>query len=378
MQPLNSSGQHYVVADETIWSHARPGLDDLRIYDAEKELPYKLETEFGGSETEQKPLRVLQPAFIDGKTQFFLDMSGAEEYDRVELQLSSKNFVAHARIEGQDDLHGAHWALLGTSTLYDLSDEKLGNNSTLQIPLSAFRFLRVTVDGIVKPSAIQRATAGVNRTQKAMWREVSGTIKQEQLGKDTILSFSVPVNTPIERLVLGIDPLQANFRREVEVKADPGVPYGVREISRIHMVRNGKKIDVEQNAIDLAGGPQGTLKAVIHNGDDAPIEITGAHLEQFERRIYFQSDSGTRPWIYYGDEKLSSPVYDYAKLFQHDPRVDAVGLQTEQLNSAYTGRPDDRPWSERHPAVLWVTILAAVAILGAIATRSLKAAAPSP
>jgi hypothetical protein len=51
-----------------------------------------------------------------------------------------------------------------------------------------------------------------------------------------------------------------------------------------------------------------------------------------------------------------------------------VELSAEEANAGYTGRPDERPWSERHPAVLWAAILAAVAILGGIALRSIKTA----
>src|ERR1700732_4994661 len=102
VQAMNSGGQHYIVVDETIWRHARPDLNDLRMYAAEKEIPYKLTTESGSLETEQKQFRVLQPALIGGKTQFLLDMSSVSEYDRVNLKLATKNFVAHARVEGQD------------------------------------------------------------------------------------------------------------------------------------------------------------------------------------------------------------------------------------------------------------------------------------
>ncbi len=49
-----------------------------------------------------------------------------------------------------------------------------------------------------------------------------------------------------------------------------------------------------------------------------------------------------------------------------------VGLDPEVNNAAYVPRPDDRPWSDQHPALLWVAILAAVIILGAVALRSLK------
>ena len=374
LQAINSSGQHYAVVDETIWQHARPDLDDLRIYSAEKEIAYRLTIEQGSSETEQKQCRVLQPGTVGGKTQFLLDMSGIPEYDRIELKLGTKNFVAHARVEGEDDPHGTKWAVLGTTTLYDLSDERLGHNSTLQIPLTTYKYLRVTVDSPVKPSEVQGGTAGITRAQKAVWRDLSGDPKQTQEGKDTIFTFSIPGNVPVERVILSVDPAQQNFLRGMEVQGNKGQWFGTGEIRRVHMQRNGQKIDTEQTSLDLRGTSQGTLKLMIHNGDDATLKITGARLQQYERRIYFDADSGARARLYYGDAKLESPVYDYAKLFQKDANASQVPLGAEEANATYTGRPDERPWSERHPAVLWVAIVAAVLILGSIALRSMKGA----
>jgi hypothetical protein len=372
VQSINSAGQHYILVDEALWRHARPNLNDLRMYAAEKEIPYKMAVETEGSETEQKQFRVLQPASIGGKTQFLLDMSGVDEYDRIHLTLAAKNFVAHARVEGQDDRHGSKWAALGTTTLYDLTDEKLGSNSTLQIPLSAFKFLRVTVDNAVKPSDVKNGTAGATRAQKAVWRDVISTSSVQQGGKETVISFDVPANTPVERLTLDIDPSQANFCRQVQIRDGRDQAYGTQQISRIHMLRNGQKVDVERTSVELCGNCQGTVKAVIQNGDDPPLKISGAHLQQWERRIYFDADAGEQPWLYYGDEKLGAPEYDYAKLFQKDAHVEAVALEPEVNNSGYIPRPDDRPWSEQHPAILWVAILAAVVILGAVALRSLQ------
>jgi hypothetical protein len=377
VQSTNSAGQHYIVVDEALWRHARPDLNDLRMYAAEKEIPYKMTVETGGSETEQKQFRVLQPASIGGKTQFLLDMSGVDEYDRIHLTLATKNFVAHARVEGQDDPHGTEWALLGTTTLYDLSDEKLGSNSTLQIPLSAFRFLKVTVDSAVKPSDVKNGTAGATRAQKAVWREVAATPSLQQHGKETVITFDVPANTPVERLTLDIDPTQPNFCRQMQIRGGQDEPYNTDQISRIHMLRSGQKVDVERTSIELCGNCQRILKAVIQNGDDPPLKITGAHLLQWERRIYFDSDAGEQPGIYYGDEKIGAPEYDYDKLFQKSAAVQAVALDPEVNNAAYVPRPDDRPWSDQHPALLWIAILAAVIILGTVAVRSLKTS-PKP
>jgi hypothetical protein len=372
IQPNASAGQHYLVVDETVWQHARPDLSDLRIYSTEKEVPYAFQIESGGSEIEQKEFRVLQPATVGGKTQFLLDMSGVAEYDRVELKLSTKNYVAHARVEGQDDPHGSAWAALGTTTLYDLSDEKLGHNSTLQIPLSTYKYLRVTADSSVKPSDVHTGTAGITRASKAVWRTINSGPQQSQQGKDTVVAFSLPENVPVERLVFAIDPAQPNFQRTIEFQGDKDQYLGPGEISRIHMQRNGQKIDVENTSPQIGTTGQHTLKAIIHNGDDQPLKITGASLQQYERRIYFDAVPEGQYKLYYGDEKLEAPVYDYAKLFQRDAAATEAALAGQESNAAYTGRPDERPWSERHPAVLWAAILAAVLILGALALKSIR------
>jgi hypothetical protein len=160
----------------------------------------------------------------------------------------------------------------------------------------------------------------------------------------------------------------------LEIQSDKGSWFGSGEITRIHMLRNGQKIDVEQTSIDIEGRGPATLKIKIQNGDDAPLNITDARLQQYERRVYFDSPSGAEVHFYYGDQKLGAPVFDYAKLFSKEANADPLGLRPEAANATYSGRPDDRPWSERHPAVLWVAIIAAVAILGGIALRSMKTA----
>ena len=367
--------QAYVVIDEAVWQHARPDLADLRLYSGNDELPYALETERGSSETARKEVKILQPGTVGGKTQFILDMAGMAEYDRIELNLHARDFVANARIEGEDDIHGTRWTDLGHTILYDLSGDSLGSNSTIRLPLSTYKYLRITVDGPLKPAYIQGASAAEKQEEKAVWRTVRAEMKQEQNGKDTVVTFKVPKNVPVERLEFAIA-TQNNFRREIEIQNEKKQTLGSGELSRIHMVRHGQKIDVEQTAIDLyhAGGDKEMMKVIIHNGDDRPLSISGAHLQSYERRAYFASSSSS-PRLYYGDEKLDAPVYDYAKLFQKEASAVQASLSNEQANSAYKERPDERPWSDRHPAVLWIAIIAAVVVLGALALRSMRAAA---
>jgi len=373
---LTGAGQYYLVVDESIWKHARADLGDLRLYAGETETPYSLVVERGSWERERADVPVLQQATVAGKTQFLIDMSQLAEYDHVDLKLATKNFVAHARVEGQDDPHGQRWASLGDSILYDLSKENLGGNHMLRLPRATYKYLRVTIDGPVKPEEVQGATSEMREDQPALWRDVGSTLQQEQKGKDTVFGFDAAENVPVERVKFAVEPTQPNFRRIVEIQNEKGVWLGSGEINRIHMVRGGQKIDSEDQDVDFYDNGQESglkiIKVVIHNGDDPPLKLTDASLQQLERRLYFDAPTGGQLTLYYGDEKLERPVYDYAKLFQRAKAAAAAQLGPEAPNAAYTGRPDDRPWSERHPAVLWITIIAAVAVLGAIALRSIR------
>jgi hypothetical protein len=370
---MTGGGQHYSVVDEAIWKNAEPDLGDLRLYNGQTEYPYALVIERGSMEHEHTPVRVLQQSAVAGKTQFIVDMSGVVEYDHIDLKLASRDFVAHAKVEGQDDLHGPHWAVLAEPILYDLSKEGLGGNSMLRLPLSTYKYLRVTIDGPLKPADIQGATAEFREEQQARWRNVAETPKVSSRDHDTVLTFDVPKDVPVERVSFAIDPNQPNFRRAVEIRNDRDVWLGSGEISKVHMVRNGNKIDADNSTVEFSTQAEKTIKVIIHNGDDKPLQQS-ARLEQHERRIYFDAPPTGTLTLYYGDEKLSSPVYDYAKLFQIEKDAVPAQLGAEMSNSAYAGRPDERPWTERHPAVLWIAIVGAVVVLGAVALRSMKTA----
>jgi hypothetical protein len=379
------AAQQYFVVDETTWEHARPDLGDVRLYSGGAEIPYVLQTEAGATVREQLDCRVLQPATVAGNTQFILDMTRTEVYSNVHLELKSKNFVAHARIEGANDVHAKDWALLGSSTLYDFTSEGLGHNSTLHMPDVTFRYLRVTLDGPVNRDEVTGAKTGVGHGEAARWATVAAHPIIAQQGRDTVLTFSFAGSTPVERIRFEIDSVQPNFVRNVEVqsvetseakdKTDRAIGNGT--ITKVHLSRGGKRIDQEDFDVAIFTRGESTLRVIVHNGDDQPLHISGAQLQQLERRIYFQTPTASAATLYYGNEKLGAPSYDYTKLFQMDSTAAQSRLLAEEVNAAYKRPPDARPWSERHPAAMWAALIAAILVLGAVAVRSLRAAAPS-
>jgi hypothetical protein len=376
------AAQQYLVIDGKVWEHARPDLGDLRLYAAGAEVPYVVETAAGTMLREQVDCKVLQPVTVAGKTQFILDMTQAEVYSGVHLELNSKDFVSRARIEGANEVHAKDWALLGTSTLYDFTTEGLGNNSTLQMPDATFRYLRVTLDGPVKPDEVRGAQTRIGRGETARWVMLAERPTIAQQGRDTVLSFSLPAQVPVERIHFDIDGAQPNFVRMVEVqsvriteaKEKTERLAGNGTLTKIHLLRGGKRIDQEDFAVSIFAPSEGTLKIIVHNGDDAPLQIAGAQLQQLERRVYFETPAASPTTMYYGNERLGAPNYDYGKFFQADSAAAEGRLLAEEMNAGYQKPADPRPWSERHPAALWAALVAAIVVLGGVAVRSLRSA----
>ena len=139
--------------------------------------------------------------------------------------------------------------------------------------------------------------------------------------------------------------------------------------------RAGQTISNENLAIDLYPEVSGKIRITIDNGDDAPLPISQVQPWSFERRIYFDPRGHSSLTLYYGDSKLDAPSYDYAKFFEQSPDAAVAQLSPVAANAQFTGRPDDRPWSERHNWVLWVAMVLAVLALGALTIRSLKSEA---
>jgi hypothetical protein len=128
----------------------------------------------------------------------------------------------------------------------------------------------------------------------------------------------------------------------------------------------------EDLAVNVSGH-YGRITISIDNGENPTLAVT-AHPLAVERRVYFDPQGKSTLQLFYGDPKLSSPIYDYARFFHVDPSAAKADLGPGGHNSRYSGRPDDRPWSERHTGVLWSAMILAVLILAALAVRGLSSA----
>ena len=367
--------QNYIVVDREIWQHSRADLADIRLYDddSENQVPYALREQKGGTSSDEEQVRILNLGTTGNEVQFDLDLGAVSEYDRVRLQLDAKDFVVTAQVEGRNKINDTRGVKLGLSTLYDFTHEKLGSNSVLQLPPSSFRFLHVKLSEGLKANQIKSAFVSNVEDQKASFMSAGECQPSASQQGTTVFNCSVAESVPVDRISFQVNADKVNFRRAMVITDSTGSGLASGEIERIRIIRQGQSVISEKLTLDVSDVKAKQLKITIQNGDDAPLPLESVRPLSIERRIYFDPQGKTLLKLYFGDEKLSAPDYDYAKFFREEKMPVEAQLGPPSPNSAYRGRMDDRPWSERHKAVLWLAMLLAVSVLTILAIRGFKA-----
>lgn len=364
--------QNFFIVDPEVWKYSRPDLGDLRLYDGDSPVQYSISEQRAGVSSEEIEAKILNLSSVAGHTEFDLDTQGLAEYDRIRLRLDAHDFVATASVSGGSAPGKTSEAKLAPSTLYDFSKEQLGSNSLLKLPPSTFPFLHIRLSSGIRPQQVKGATIYNLRETKAAWTKAGSCSAPQPKQRSTLIACTIFPKVPLSRISFQIAPAQVNFRRSVRVEDSKGVRIASGEISRVRVNRAGTLVTNEELVVNVTDR-SGQLTVTVDNGDNPPLAITATEPLSLERRVYFDPQGKTSLRLYYGDEKLAVPVYDYARFFHLDPSPAEAELSTGEHNPQYTGRPDDRPWSERHTAILWGAMLLAVVTLALLAFRGLRA-----
>jgi hypothetical protein len=394
--PAGASGQACAVLDATSFAHAvGRSQDDLRLYSGGVETPFALsESEPAAADVQTASVRNL--GMHGGEVGFDLAMP-ARAYTDVMLKLAGKNFVATAKVSALNSKDDA--TQLGTFALFDLSQQGLSRSTTLTLQESTFATLHIalhitSIDGTpypgLTPQIVEGAEVPPSREAQTLYTPVAATSTVAQQGKQSVITFQIPAHVPVERVVFGLAPgFTREFSREVEVAARAAKKDDVNngpenaeqisgEIWRITRSGEGggpaihrEKLSVDAEIASNLREPA-TVTVAVENGDDMPLPIQNVQLEMRQRTLCFHAAAGASYMLRYGDAALHAPVYDYARLYQPQANAITAQLGLELANADYHPRPDERPFTERHPELMWVALLLVVAVLGGTAMHSVK------
>jgi hypothetical protein len=413
------TGQVCAVLDAQIFPHAQPALIDLRIFPPNAatayEVPYAITMSAAVTE-ETQPARLLNLGTVGSKIVFDLEMP-QRAYSDVTLDIdpNATNFLATATVTGMDTLGPkSKSTALGSFTLFDLTSQHLSRSTTLPLEESTFHYLHVALSvspapgstpgtgPAIVPAMVRGAQVPPSREQQILYTTVAETTSVATAGRESRATFEIPSRVPVERIEFVLAPaFKGNFSRDVKVTAtaEPlpkGAPKATAEgdvdndqraplpetvtgnILRVHANEAGREIHTGQLGFPAILGANlqrpAKVEVVIENGDDQPLPIKQVRLEMRQRELCFDVAAAANTAglaLYYGDPALAAPVYDYERLFVAADKPLAATLAPEQLNPDYTLRPEPPlPFTQRHPQVLWIALIAAICALGAVAIKS--------
>ncbi|MGO9436810.1 MAG: DUF3999 family protein [Terracidiphilus sp.] len=388
--PPEVSGQTCAELDAQTFAHASEGLADLRLYRQTAEVPYVIHSAMSHAPVTQS-IPLLNPGRRKDETVFDVAMPEGEFSD-LQLDVTSENFLATVVVSGSQSATGPV-TRIGSYTIFDFSGQRLGRSTVLHLPKSNFRVLHFEIAGPIAPNRVNGVSAAPAPLSEPKYLTVTDAVHFVQKGRDSVAEFTLPASVPVDRIVFVPPAEPVNFSRDVSVEVAetpsakddsaerlPPPVSGYGNLLRIHRLLDRHHVDEERLVVDP---PQAAFRSpakwtiTVSNGDDAPIGFTSVRFEMLQRDLCFEAVANASYVLYYGDNSLFAPRYDYARWFAAQAGAPAATLGPEQVDASYQPRPDARPFTERHPALLWLALVAIVLLLGIIAFRSAKRVEPA-
>ena len=385
-----ATGQACAVLDAATLAHAAPFLKDLRLYASgaagSRELPYVLTlSEAQGAESE--PARILNLGVRGRAVEFNLVMP-PRPYTEVVLDLAGQDFLATATVTGIGARGSYHATRLGDFNLFDLTSQHLSRSTALHLQESIFPVLHIVLTAspasgsgrsfTATPGMVRGASVPPDREAQTLFTVAAQTSTIEQRGSQTIARFHLAQRIPIERVTFVLNPnFHANFSRDVLVSTHaPATPSTAEDsvtgtIQRVKMTAGEREISEQQLSIPATLGANlqdpAEIEVAVNNGDDPPLSIASVQLEMRQRDLCFQATAGQGVTLFYGDRQIPAPVYDLARTYTPSAHSARAQLGPEALNPAWRPRADNRPYTERHPQLLWIALLLVVGSLAFVA-----------
>ena len=371
---------NYIPIGPDVLSHSSSYLADLRVLDETgAETPYVIRTTVAATKTESWQATIRENSFVAGQyTQLVLDLGAYPRFhNAVRLDTPETDFILWVEVDASDDART--WRIVkARAPISRFRKEGLEGNQTIRYSENNARYLRVQIRETVNQFPVTNAAVfPSSQSQKDVipeqWLTLQGARDPDvgvPAGTTTWTLDLGSTNAPIN--ALDFTTSQQDFFRGVRLSTSADAkewsPAGGGEIYRYV----GDSRREESLRVPVYGYPGVRYWRIeILNGNDAPLTNLQLSASMVPRLILFRLAAGHSYRLAYGNEKAQPPQYDLERTLRVSATEEAYAdsLSNEEENSDYQ---DPRPFSERHPALLWTALALAALALGFTALRTLR------
>jgi hypothetical protein len=362
-----------------VFGYAQENLADLRVVNQDfEEIPYVLFARRAQKSRKWLTGRMTETGFVPGGYNQLIMDTGSEEalHNRVEVRLEESDFFAWVEVAVSDDLE--EWRIVREKVpIYRFQAEGV-SAWTLSYPESRSRWIRLRILYGDEQLQIESARVAEEVVEEAEYMDLplqmgllasdsSDSLWHVDTGRDNVAVSAVRFEAE-----------QTEFHRVVRLSTSPDAEewkmVGEGNIYRIH---DTDKDDPWRTSltVEFPEARGRYFQLTVLNRNDAPVQGLRPILQTTPHRVIWRQARGASYRLLYGNSRARAPRYDLSELTSRSELENSIPgrLGPEELNMGYVS---PEPWTERHPLVLWLALVAAVLILGVLAIRSLKLSSP--
>ena len=376
---------NYITLDREVFSHSENQLADLRIVDdLGQELPFEVRSHITPP---PQPVRLAaalrENSFVPGQfTQVVLDLGeGASFHNSVRVQTTESDFINWVEVAASDDAH--QWRIVNPrAPISRFRRENLEGNQLVRYSENNARYLRVRIQESahtfeVADMEVFSSPAFTTETPAEKGALLTAILLPDSSGAASQTQWTVDLGSaaiPIARF--NFETTQPEFYRAVRLLNSTDEKewqsVGGGEIHRF--VANGKTEESLGVPSYEMWGPR-YWRVEVLNASDAPLSEIRLSLTMPLRFVLFHPVQNRTYRLIYGNFRATTPQYDLARTLhiQVNEVMAHLRLGAEEATSNYS---DPRPFTERHPNLLWLALGLAVVLLGYAALRAMRTPAP--
>jgi hypothetical protein len=368
-----------VHVDRQVYAKASQFLDDIRIVRGSEEVPYLVTRMSGSRENKQIDAEILDRSALGESVQFVLELpSNVARHSRVNLATNQSNFRKKVKIEASTDRKS--WALVRKEAyIFDFTYEAQHSSIlSVEYPVSTRRYLRVTIEGWQDPAVLTGAGVSLAEDRPPV-RQIVQEFKtlspvEDPKTKSTsyVLDFG-ETGVPKDLLRFELQG-EAMFHRavEIEVSEDPAKGWSPHARGVIFRITGEQSLWIQ-----LQDTRARYFRIRIFHGDDQPVPVRSVTAESIIRRVIFPVREGADYWMYYGNSAAKPPAYDLPMVLARSSIESAstINAAAQEANPGYIEPPTPaKPFSDRHPELLYAILGVAVLAIGYMTVRFLQKA----
>ncbi len=377
---------NYVTLDREIFSHSENQLADLRIVDdLGHELPFEVRSQITPP---PQPIRLAatlrENSFVPGQfTQVVLDLGERTGFhNSLRVQTSESDFINWVEVAASDDAH--QWRIVNArAPISRFRRENLDGNQNIRYSENNARYLRVRIQESahtfeVTGIEVFSSPAITSETPAEKGAPLTAMLLPDSNSAPSQSQWSVDVGSatiPVARF--NFETTQPEFYRAVRLLNSTDQKEwqsaGGGEIHRF--VVNGKTEESLGVPCYEVWGPR-FWRVEVLNASDTPLSAVRLSLTMPLRFVLFHPGQDRSYRLIYGNFRATAPQYDLARTLhiQANEAMAHLGLGAEDATSNYA---DPRPFTERHPNLLWIALGLAIVLLGYAALRALRTPDPA-